>query len=94
MDDGRLSLVQPRNGVAGVAEYLQRLGLGEASLQPLIHQIDNLTPCRTISRDTSTSDFYCRTQISDSHCLIEIESTLDYIYLKIDKKFKSFCKQI
>lgn len=37
VDDGRLALVQLGDGVAGVAEDLQHLGLGEARLQPLVH---------------------------------------------------------
>lgn len=37
VDDGRLALVQLGDSVAGVAEDLQHLGLGEARLQPLVH---------------------------------------------------------
>lgn len=59
VDDGRLALVQPRNGVTGVAEDLQHLGLGEAGLQPLIHQIDHLTPCKSI-RLTSAQQLHHR----------------------------------
>lgn len=57
VDDGGLALVQPRNSVTGVTEDLQHLGLGEASLQPLIHQVDHLTPCKTISSYTSAHDW-------------------------------------
>ena len=53
VDDGCLALVQARNGVAGVAEDLQHLGLGEAGLQPLVHQIDHLPPCKTTSNHTA-----------------------------------------
>lgn len=48
MDDGRLALVQARNGLTGVTEDLQYLGLCEARLQPLVHQIYHLASCKTV----------------------------------------------
>lgn len=43
VDDGSLALVQLGDGVTGVAEDLQHLGLGKARLQSLVHQVDHLT---------------------------------------------------
>lgn len=48
VDDRCLALVQARHGVAGVAKDLKHLRLCEARLQPLIHQINNLAPCKII----------------------------------------------
>lgn len=53
VDDGCLALVQARNRITGVTEDLQHLSLSEAGLQPLIHQIDHLAPCKTISNYTA-----------------------------------------
>lgn len=44
VDDGWFALVQTRNGITGVTEDLQHLSLGEAGLQPLVHQVDHLPP--------------------------------------------------
>lgn len=52
VDDGRLALVKARNSITGVTEDLQHLSLGEASLQPLIHQIDHLPSCKITSSCT------------------------------------------
>lgn len=43
VDYGCLALVQLGDGVAGIAEDLQHLSLGEARLQSLVHQVDHLT---------------------------------------------------
>ena len=44
VDDGRLAVVQPRNGLADVAENGQHFLFGETDLQPLVHQLQHVRP--------------------------------------------------
>lgn len=45
MDDGRLALMQAGDGLAGVAEDVEDLGLTEAHVQPLVHLLHHLARC-------------------------------------------------
>ena len=42
MYDGRLAVVQPGHGLAGVAEDAEHLGLCEPSTESLIHQLQHI----------------------------------------------------
>ena len=54
VDDGRLALVEAGDGLTGIAEDVQHLGLGEAHVQTFIHLLHHLTRCRD-NQHTATS---------------------------------------
>ena len=62
VNDGCLALVQARYSIAGVTEDLQHLRLCEAGLQPLIHQIDDLSSCKRMCSYTAQQKKYTQLQ--------------------------------